>query len=474
MRVNLEKGSEREELWEEIQRLRRRIEELEKVEREFEEYRRRHPETVGVKHGKAYVLKAAKRQERDGKRTTPTATRPDPEAASDRRPGGQPGHAGHARKRPTRIDHIIPVTLDACPDCGGNDFGDASEWVSRVVEDIPEPATINTQYAQERRWCRGCRKNVMASAPTALPGARFSLRFMLWVLWMHVGLRVPIDGVVQAVRVTFNTTISHGEIADILGRVADAYGPAHEQLLQEVRTRAARYIDEASWPVDGDPAWVWVFVTKWEAVYAMDPRRTHEVPLEILGLDAEGADVHDRHSLYDKLAKITKRPQATCWFHVIADAGELTRTKYHADEAKRVFDTVFKTFHALSAFEGHAAPEEAEAVWDAMMVLLDTRYRNAKVRAFVRNLAKRKDELLRFAYDPEVDGTNNRAERALRSPVVARKIRGGSRAQWAAQAYGRVLSVLKTLELRGNNLVADGVSVMRDGFDPPPGLTSHG
>jgi hypothetical protein len=35
----------------------RHLDELEKKAREFEEYKKRHPETVGVKHGKAYVLR---------------------------------------------------------------------------------------------------------------------------------------------------------------------------------------------------------------------------------------------------------------------------------------------------------------------------------------------------------------------------------------------------------------------------------
>lgn len=32
--------------------------------------------------------------------------------------GGQPGHPGHARKKPTPNSPPIPITLDKCPECG--------------------------------------------------------------------------------------------------------------------------------------------------------------------------------------------------------------------------------------------------------------------------------------------------------------------------------------------------------------------
>ncbi len=67
---------ENEKLRKEIERLRREIEDLhkakKKIEKEFEEYKFRHPDTVGVKHGKQYHIKE------------PTSTKP------KGRPGADP------------------------------------------------------------------------------------------------------------------------------------------------------------------------------------------------------------------------------------------------------------------------------------------------------------------------------------------------------------------------------------------------
>ncbi len=66
---------------------------------------------------------------------------------------------------------------------------------------------------------------------------------------------------------------------------------------------------------------------------------------------------------------------------------------------------------------------------------------------FVKNLLKRKDSLFQFVKNPDVEGTNNRCERALRHRVIARKISGGSRSEKGAKIYERLTSVYHTMKI---------------------------
>ncbi|MGI0140306.1 MAG: hypothetical protein ACREBT_04050, partial [Thermoplasmata archaeon] len=50
----------------------------------------------------------------------------------------------------------------------------------------------------------------------------------------------------------------------------------------------------------------------------------------------------------------------------------------------------------------------------------------------------------------------NRAERALRPLVVARKISGGSRSWSGAKVTAVLASVIQTLRLRGQQFIKDG------------------
>jgi hypothetical protein len=57
--------------------------------------------------------------------------------------------------------------------------------------------------------------------------------------------------------------------------------------------------------------------------------------------------------------------------------------------------------------------------------------------------------LLRFLDDPRIEPTNNRAERVLRPPVIARKVSQCSKARGGAEAFAAFASVLRTTIQQG-------------------------
>ncbi|MGC8699255.1 MAG: IS66 family transposase [Candidatus Acidifodinimicrobium sp.] len=90
------------------------------------------------------------------------------------------------------------------------------------------------------------------------------------------------------------------------------------------------------------------------------------------------------------------------------------------------------------------------------MFLLDTGYEHLRTRKFVDNLLKRKREwLFRFVVDPNVEPTNNRAERALRPSVIYRKVSGGTRSPRGSETYDRLFSIFYTHKLRRRNFIRD-------------------
>ena len=70
-----------------------------------------------------------------------------------------------------------------------------------------------------------------------------------------------------------------------------------------------------------------------------------------------------------------------------------------------------------------------------------------------KRLRKHRAELTRFLWDKDLDGTNNAAERALRPPVVMRKITGGSRSPAGAQAWAKLASLMRTASQQGRNVL---------------------
>jgi hypothetical protein len=106
--------------------------ELDQVKKEFEEYKMRHPETVGVKHGKPYFIRSTTK------------------SSGHRRPGARPGHAPSFRPVPTKIDAIRQIPVTSCPYCGGKNLSGVQEERVRIVEDIPPCQPVVTRYVIER------------------------------------------------------------------------------------------------------------------------------------------------------------------------------------------------------------------------------------------------------------------------------------------------------------------------------------
>ena len=76
-----------------------------------------------------------------------------------------------------------------------------------------------------------------------------------------------------------------------------------------------------------------------------------------------------------------------------------------------------------------------------------------------------RDNLLRFLDDPLIEPTNNRAERALRPAVIARKVSQCSKNLQGAYAFSAFTSVLRTLARKGDQSTVEGLCQV---FRVPP------
>ena len=82
--------------------------------------------------------------------------------------------------------------------------------------------------------------------------------------------------------------------------------------------------------------------------------------------------------------------------------------------------------------------------------------------------------LLRFLDDPGIEPTNNRAERALRGAVIARKVSHCSKNEDGADAFSAFTSVIRTLARKGGGQMVCAVcSAARLSTPAPPEPLSH-
>jgi len=356
--------------------------------------------------------------------------------------GQKKGHEGYSRYIPERIDEVKPLDSEECPDCGEKLSG-IQDVRARTITDI-EINVKNVQYIIHRRYCKNCAKIVEPEMTDALPNARFSLRLMLWIMFMKIEIRMPSNKITEFLQL-FGLEISDGEIYNILNQLKEAFGNYYEVLLNKMREARAKHIDETSWRINGKNNWLWIFINKEIALFVVERERSSKVPVKVLGNQKDKFITTDRYSAYNVLVEKTGCLQQVCWTHLIRNSKELAE---YYPEAKYIHKRMKYIYH--KAKEG----EKKEMLLHWIDLIASRAYRSSHVYKFVKSICRNhREDLFRFVDNPDISPSNNLAEQGLRSGVVIRKVSGGSRSDNGAETTAKLLSVMQTMKMQEGNIL---------------------
>ena len=368
--------------------------------------------------------------------------------------GQKEGHVGYSRYIPERIDEVKEHKLDTCPICG-EPVSDTQEIRERIVEDIEQPKIKNTKHLIHRCYCKNCNKIVEPEFYDALPNARFGLKLMLLILILKLDCRIPSNKVTSILSSVFGIKISDGEIYNILRQLSEAFGDYYSELVKRIKEALIKNIDETSWRVNGKNNWLWLFINKEVALYVVDRKRSSKVPIKILGNQEGKIIIEDRFAAYNELAKVSRCKQQICWAHLLRNSKDLAE---HYREAKYIHKRMKYIYG--KAKEG----EKKEKLLHWMDLIASRTYRSTEVFKFVKSICRtHRENLFRFVDNPEIDSTNNRAERGLRHAVVIRKISNGSRSEDGAEITARLLSVMQSMKLQEVNPFNGAMDLLQKG-----------
>jgi len=364
--------------------------------------------------------------------------------------GQKKGHEGYSRHIPERIDEIKPLDSEDCKYCGEKLSG-IQNVRARTITDI-EVKIKNTQYIIHARYCKNCGKIVEPEVNDALPNARFSLRLMMWIMFMKIGVRMPSNKITELLQL-FGLEISDGGIYNILNQLKDAFGNYYETLVVKMQEAKTKHIDETSWRIDGKNNWMWLFINKEVALYEIEKSRSGKVPVEVLGNQTDKFITTDRYSAYNVLVKKTCCLQQVCWTHLIRNSKDLAE---HYEEAEYIHKRMKHIYK--KAKEG----EKKEKLLHWIDLIASRTYESNQVFKFVKSICRNhREDLFRFVDNLEISPSNNLAERGLRHAVVIRKVSGGSRSEQGAETTAKLLSVVQTMKMQEGNVINNMLDLLQ-------------
>jgi len=398
---------------------------------------------------------------------------------------------------------VVEVLLDqgaypACPSCAGA-LGEIQEEMAYTT-DMPEKFIPEVKaYRVQVCRCQKCGKSVRATHPDLAKdqfGAsahRLGPRVMAAAHVLHLVAGVTLRKTPAIIKELTGITLTQGAITqDMLRRnkapginpngergPAGAIWQASEQLRAEIKEEQVIYTDDTGWKINGYNAYLMGFETPRTSVFQIRFRHRNEEVREVIPGDYPGTMSTDRGRSYDA-TEFNDVKQNKCASHVLRSIDAVLEKKRlrKAEIEEMAFClelkgllkgavALWKEYHTDQAVDGQAVngqavdyAQQAAAIQKSMTIVLRNRkMQDPDDQRLLDQLGWHHDRgnLLRFLTDPEVEPTNNRAERGLRPAVIARKVSQCSKNTQGADAYAAFASVLCTLKKRVSTPLIDAL-----------------
>jgi transposase len=403
----------------------------------------------------------------------------------ERKPGAQPGHRGSGRKLlpEDQVDEIVDHYPDACGGCGREFSEDERQpgkrFGRRQVAELPPIAVLFYEHRTHRLHCPGCGKRTAAELPDGVGDSPFGVGLQAAVVTLTARNRVSRRDMSELAWDLFGLGLSVGAVDAICQRAAAALDGPHELLVEKVLASPAVNVDETGWFTSADPRTLWTATTAWAAIFRIAEDRHRDRLEELIGKDFKGILGSDRWWAYDHIDPASRQ---ACWEHLKRDfhrhSEGLAEQQEFGQRGLALTKRLFKTWHS---FEEHQDRRrlirEMKPIQNELRALLEHARRNSKRtrlhRRFANNLLKIWPALFTFVTADSVEPTNNSAERALRGPVIYRKLSHGTQSDDGERFIERALSASVTCRLQGRSMFAylrDLLGARARG-DPLPTLT---
>jgi len=474
-----------------LARLRRAEQLEEELRRARGEIRRLKKENERLRTSAPFLAASGRTAEAGGMPSSKTFYRRPTGRGRRRSTGGQPGHRGFGRRRPTPNAPSVRVGLALCPRCSTK-LGDPCDSSHRAITDLPPPSLMIFDLEVLRYRCPGCHHRVHADPPFP-PHQQFGPVLASWVAHQRM-LGLSVEKVQTSARESFGLEISEASLLSLEAWVAERLGPTYAQLRAGVKEAPAVCADETSFRISGENGWMWVYSHLAAVVHQIAPTRGRAAVLEVLG-GYEGTISRDAWDPYDAIetadhaldpvhvnrwlerAEIRHRMEPRPL--VEERAPKYTSAGHPPEEFLRFADGVRSIYReAILLVKGRERVPRGERrrayrrAVQRMTALLRVDWKDADARRIAKELRRRLGMLFTFVRTPGVPWNNNSAENAIRQGVLIRKVSGGRRTWAGARVLERLLTVYRTCRKQGSSFRTFVLNALSESSVPSVGPPS--
>jgi transposase len=374
-----------------------------------------------------------------------------PVVRKKRRRGARQGHPKHERKFVINPDHIVEVKPRVCHTC---QFDLSHECgVLMDIHQITELPVAKAEVIEVRQYaveCPCCGQGQLGEAPAGLEMERsFGTRLEATVVYYRQEQHMSYVRTQAALQNLHGLAISQGGIDRIMQRAGRQAIQEVKLIEQAIQQSVVIHSDETGSRVDGNNWWQWVFCSLTAVLHIMRFNRSAEVVQDVMGEHQAEVWVSD---CYLPQMKAPAKKHQLCLAHQLRNLQAVVEQDpkhFWARHVQILLRYAIHLHHQRLTLSKDTFLNRVERIEKRFDQLLQQNLDPPEARRLQRRYQKYRDAIFVFLYRTDVSPTNNLSERYLRPSVIHRKVSGGFRSDWGAQAYAALKSLIDTGALAG-------------------------
>lgn len=421
----------------------------------------------------------AKDSHNSNKPSSSDTNRPQPRSqrtASDKKPGGQPGHPGHTLRMSETPDQIVIHSPVQCGWCGRSlTKVEAQEYERRQIFELPILKLEVIEHRAEVKICPRCQQVTRGTFPIGVnQPVQYGDRVKALGVYLIEYQMLSYDRTSEFFSDVFGQVVQGATVHRAAARCYEGLAATEEAIKEGLRQAGVVHSDETGLYVDGKREWVHVTSTKELTHYAHHPNRG-KAAIDAIDIMPKfhGTTVHDGYSSYQQytecnhalcnvhhLRELTfieeqyEQPWAAKMKALLLEIKECVAQHQAADTTALDAQTqqAFERRYRAILKEGFAANPTTPARVPGI-----PKKRGRKKQSQAKNLLDRlqgnQEAVLAFMYDFGVPFDNNQAERDLRMIKVKQKVSGCFRSLDGAKYFCRIRSYISTVKKQGGKVL---------------------
>lgn len=384
---------------------------------------------------------------------------PDTRENKSRKRGAQVGHKGTTYKMPEHIDKEFHVIPEFCPHCNSTNLSLCKKVVKHTIQEIViEPLTI--RIYRHYAYCKNCKKVFSIRHKNDLERTYIGPKAK--ALGAHIRYKAGVSyGQLKDIFNIFGIKLSRSAFLGIDNKIAEYGQPFYDLLHQELLNSNSVNSDETNWRIDGINHWLWGLSNNWRlntkkiSFFHIDRHRSGDVAEKLLG-EFKGILTADFYQAYNRINAFRKQ---RCLSHLLDDTEQLQQSAKDNPEVVLFCENLKNLLKQAMELRNLLLSKKIEQsdyirkkteLIEQLDLLAKVHFQHKLAEALRKRLARYQNEILTFLDYPEIEPTNNQAERQLRRSVIFRKITFGNRSQKGANNHKVIMSLVQTAELNGS------------------------